>query len=166
MTSMLGPLLVRAVDQAALTDALDDAGLTGTSLTVSSDLEAGAPYDDARGPVAGGCCRPATPATVPPSGSHRRSSSGPPRSSSGSGGGSVGSNAQVNALDEGCDAYVITDGACPTGKSQVMISSVDAERQQVKVRDKIRFSLARADDAIVTVVGHLRPGRLGRHRRG
>ena len=48
MTAMLGPLLVRAVDQAALADALDDAGLAGTSLTVSSDVEAGAPYDDAR----------------------------------------------------------------------------------------------------------------------
>ena len=34
-----------------------------------------------------------------------------------------------------------------------MISSVDAERQQVKIRDKIRFSLARADEATVTVVG-------------
>ena len=152
MTSMLGPLLVRAVDQAALTDALDDAGLAGTSLTVSSDLAAGASYDDARGPVlealSAGHTGDGAALWQPPEIVIRSTTIVIWR-----GGSRVGANAQVNALDDGCDAYLITDGACPTGKNQVMISSVDAERQQVKIRDKITFSLARADEATVTVVG-------------
>jgi hypothetical protein len=153
MTSMLGPLLVRAVDQAALADALDDAGLAGRSLTVSSDLEAGEPYDNARGPVLealsaghagdGGALWQQPEIVI-------RSSTIVIWRVRGS---TVGSNAQVTALEAGCDAYLITHGACPTGKSQVMISSVDAERQQLKVRDKLSFSLARADDTTVTVAG-------------
>ena len=153
MTSMLGPLLVRAVDQAALTDALDDAGLAGTSLTISSDLEAGASYDDARGPVlealSAGHTGDDAALWEPPEIIIRSSTiiiwQGR--------GDTAGANAQINALDDGCDAYLITDGACPAGKDQVMISGVDAERQQVKVTDKITFSLARADEATVSVVG-------------
>ena len=120
---MLGPLLVRAVDQAALTGALDDAGLAGTSLTASFDVEAGAPYEDARTTVLEALW-PAAPATVPRSGGRPeiviRSTTIVIWRVPGS---TVGTNAQVNAIDDGWDAYLITDGACPTGKSQVMISS-------------------------------------------
>jgi putative ABC transport system permease protein len=153
MTAMLGPLLVRAVDQAALADALDDAGLAGRSLTVSSDVEAGAPYDDARFEVldalSAGHTDDGAALWQPPEIIIRSTTIVIWRVR----GSTVGANAQVNAIDAGCDAYLITDGACPTGQRQIMISSVDAERQQVELEDEIRLSLARSDAVPVTVVG-------------
>ncbi|HEU5485552.1 MAG TPA: FtsX-like permease family protein, partial [Microlunatus sp.] len=84
MTSVLGPLLVRAVSQSTLTSALADAGLAGRSVTVSSDAEA---------------------------------------------------------------------GECPVVKGQVMISSVDAERQRLRIGDQVEFGLAGSGDATLAVVG-------------
>jgi putative ABC transport system permease protein len=152
MTAMLGPLLVRAVDQSTLTDALDVGGLDGSSLSISSEAGAGEPQEGARVPIddamAGLSTGPAAPLWQPPVTLVRSTTIviWSPR-------GGLGTDAQVNGVDEGCDGYVITAGSCPAVKSQVMISSVDAQRQRVRVGDRISFSLARSDDVGVTVVG-------------
>ncbi len=153
MTAMLGPLLVRAVDQSTLTDALETGGLEGSSLSVSSDVGAGESHDAARVPV--------DDALAVLSAGAAASLWQPPvtlvRSTTiviwSPGAGALGTNAQVNGVDDRCDGYVISAGSCPAVKSQVMLSAVDARRQQVEVGDRIRFSLARADDVGVTVVG-------------
>ena len=51
LTAVLGPLLVRAVNQSTLSAALADGGLAGTSVTVSADVDAG-------------CDEPSSPASV------------------------------------------------------------------------------------------------------
>ena len=153
MTAMLGPLLVRAVDQSTLTDALETGGLEGSSLSVSSDVGAGESHDAARVPV--------DDALAVLSAGAAASLWQPPvtlvRSTTiviwSPGAGALGTNAQVNGVDDRCDGYVISAGSCPAVKSQVMLSAADARRQQVEVGDRIRFSLARADDVGVTVVG-------------
>ncbi len=152
MTAMLGPLLVRAVDQSTLTDALDAGGLDGSSLSISSEAGAGEPQEGARVPIddamAGLSAGAAAPLWQPPVTLVRSTTIVIWEPSGG-----LGTDAQVNGVDEGCGGYVITAGTCPAVKSQVMISSVDAQRQRVRVGDRISFSLARSADVGVTVVG-------------
>lgn len=153
MTAVLGPLLVRAVDQSTLSAALDDGGLDGSSLTISSEAGAGQSQDEARVPIDDAMSRLTTGAAA--------SLWQPPvtlvRSTTiviwSPGQRALGTDAQVNGVDDGCDGYVVTAGSCPAVKSQVMLSSVDAQRQGVEVGQRITFSLARADDVGVTVVG-------------
>lgn len=153
MTAMLGPLLVRSVHQSALSDGLDAAGIAGTSVSISSSVEVGQPYDTAEGPVKEALA-------VGNAGAAARLWQKPeliiqttsiviwtPRASE------VGIDAQINALDDGCGAYVMTEGVCPTRTGQVMISSIDATGHKVRVGDKISFSLARADTISLKVVG-------------
>ncbi len=153
MTAMLGPLLVRAVGESTLSDALDDGGLDGSSLTISSEAGAGQSHDEARVPIEDAIAEltagAAAPLWQPPVTLVRSTtiviwSRGP---------GTLGTDAQVNGVDDGCAGYVINAGTCPAVKSQVMLSGVDARRQRVAVGDRITFSLARADDVTVTVVG-------------
>ena len=155
LTAVLGPLLVRAVHQSTLAAALDDAGLAGRSLTVSSDTQAGEPYETAQVPVeesvTGLTTGDAAELWQQPQLIIHSTTIVIWRPSEQARG--TGTEAQVYALDAGCSAYVITDGDCPAVKGQVMISSGDAERQQLLVGDKITFSLARSADATLTVVG-------------
>lgn len=153
MTAVLGPLLVRAVDQSTLSAALDDGGLDGSSLTISSEAGAGESHDEARVPIDDAMSELTAGAAAPlwqPPVTLVRSTTIVIWSP---GQGALGTDAQVNGVDDGCDGYVVTAGSCPAVKSQVMLSGVDAERQQVEVGDRITFSLARADDVAVTVVG-------------
>lgn len=153
MTSVLGPLLVRAVNQSTLAAALADAGLTGRSLTVSSEVEGGEPYESAEQPI----LEAMSPLTSGAAAALWQQPALLIRSTTiviwKSGANSLGTEAQVNAVENGCDGFTITAGECPTGKGQVMISSVDAEREQLKVQQRITVSLAQSADTIVTVVG-------------
>ncbi|MET0695646.1 MAG: FtsX-like permease family protein, partial [Propionibacteriaceae bacterium] len=152
LTSMLGPLLVRAVHQSTLTDALEAGGLNGTSITVSGDAAADDPWSRINGLVldavgAGHDAAPeqwGDPQSLLTSSSLVLFTTEP---------GEAPIGALVNALNAGCDAYHLTGGVCPTKSGQVMVSAVDAEEQQIKLGGKISFSLARAPLTTVTVVG-------------
>lgn len=157
LTAVLGPLLVRAVNQSTLSAALDDGGLTGTSLTVSADVDAGQSYEVAQQPVLDAMTALSTgdasrlwqpPVLLIRSTSIVIWKSRPD---------TTGIEAQVNAVEKDCAGYVITAGECATGKGQVMISSVDAERQQVGVQDRITFTLAKSAPITLTVVGSYDP---------
>lgn len=152
ITSMLGPVMVRAVHQSTLTDAVDSAGLGGTTVSVSGDVAAGTPYDVIRGPAtagleAGSGAAPGLwedPEVVI---SSRTVIVWKARSDA------VGRNAVVNAFDDDCSAFLITDGACPSAAGQVMISSADAERDKITLGTAISLSLARTALTRMTVVG-------------
>lgn len=153
LVAVLGPLLVRAVQQSTLSSALADGGLAGTSLTVSADVDGGQSYEVARQPVLDAM----TPLTT---GEAARLWQQPVmviRSTSiviwKASTDATGIEAQVNAVESDCAGFVITEGECPTGKGLVMISSVDAERQHLTSRDRITFSLAKSAPVTLAVVG-------------
>lgn len=153
LTSMMGPLLVRAVQQSTLSDALDAAGLVGTSVSVSGDADAGEPYDEGRVPAlaalqAGLDAAPASlwqqPQILITSKTNVFWKPSPDQ---------TGLDARISALDDGCDLYVLTAGACARKVGQVMVSSVDAARLKVAVGTTISFTLAQAPETTVKVVG-------------
>lgn len=153
LTSMLGPLLVRAVQQSTLTDALDAAGLAGTSVSVSGDADSGEPYDQGRVPAlaalqAGLDAAPASLWQEPQILITSKTNVFWKPSADG-----TGQDARVSALDDGCDLYVLTEGACATGVGQVMVSAADAARLKVKVGATVSFTLAQAPEMSVKVVG-------------
>lgn len=153
LTSMLGPLLVRAVQQSTLTDALDAAGLAGTSVSVSGDADSGEPYDQGRVPAlaalqAGLDVAPASlwqqPQILITSKTNVFWKPAP---------GQTGLDARVSALDDGCELYVLTAGTCATEVGQVMVSAADAARLKVVVGATVSFTLAQAPETAVKVVG-------------
>lgn len=158
LTSMLGPVLVRAVYQSTLTDGLDAAQVSsaasgGTSISVSGEVLAEEPYDQAQVPalavVADGTGGVAgrlweEPRVLISSTTNVFWRSTPDR---------FGLDARIVVLDAGCDAFVITSGRCPQGLNQTMISTADADGEKVKLGSVISFSLARAPVTKVTVVG-------------
>ncbi|GAA2092678.1 hypothetical protein GCM10009841_01780 [Microlunatus panaciterrae] len=153
MTSIVGPLLVRAVHQSALTGALETAGLDGTSISVSGDVSADEPWQPARdlavGVLAAGQEDGSEQLWHRPAVLIKSTTIIIWKSASDDG----ERNALVNALDDGCDDYVITSGRCPEGVGQAMISSVDAERSKIKTGSVISFALARAPVTKVKIVG-------------
>lgn len=153
MTSVLGPLLVRAVHQSTLTDAIAAAGLGGRSLSVSSEAAADDSWDDAREAalegVSAGKQGPSAPLWSEPRVLVGSTTFIVWRSRPAA----VGANAVVSALDAGCRAYVITSGRCPGASGQAMISSADAAREKVTTGSVISFTLARAPTTKVRVVG-------------
>ena len=152
LTSMLGPLLVRAVHQSTLTDALDAGGLTGTSISVSGEAAADDPWFQVRelalGAVAAGQeAAPrhwADPQVLTSSTSLTFYTAGPDETRSA---------ALVSAVDSDCGAYRLVSGQCPTRTGQAMVSAVDAQSRKIAMGEKISLSLARAPRTTVTVVG-------------
>ncbi|WP_157720373.1 FtsX-like permease family protein [Friedmanniella luteola] len=149
---MLGPLLVRAVHQSTLTDALEAGGLGGTSISVSGQAAADEPWsqveDLAVAAVAAGQeAAPqhwSDPQVLTSSTSITYVTAAP---------GAAPTAALVSALDGACGAYRLTAGRCPTTTGQAMVSAADATRLAIVVGGKITFSLARAPRTVVTVVG-------------
>lgn len=153
LTSMLGPLLVRAVHHSTLTDTLDAAGLGATTISVTGAASADDPWNQARdsalrvvGTGKEGASAPLwdDPQVLINSTTIILWKSRPD---------AFATAALVSALDAGCGAYVITSGRCPERGGQTMISRVDAQREKVAVGTTISFALARAPVTRVTVVG-------------
>ncbi len=156
MTSMLGPLFVRSVQQSTLTDALEAAGLPGTSIAVSGEAAADDPWSQVkelalRAVAAGhdGTGDPwADPQVLISSTSLIYFTALPNGDPTG---------ALVSVLDGGCGAYRLTAGRCPSKGGQAMVSTVDAQQQKIAVGSKVSFSLARAPLTTVTVAGLYEP---------
>jgi hypothetical protein len=149
---MLGPLLVRAVHQSTLTDALDAGGPGGTSISVSGEAPADDPWfqvkELALGAVAAGqeaAPQHWTDPQVLTSSTALTFFRAEP--------GATPTAAMISALDSDCGAYRLVSGQCPTKTGQAMVSAVDANRQKITVGEKISFSLPRAPRTTVTVVG-------------
>lgn len=151
MTSVLGPLLVRAVHQSALSDALAGGGLAGRSISVSGEVpadEAWQPVRDASGGVLASGREGAPPLWDEPTTlitSTTIVSWQPARQSQ-------DVNALVNAVD-GCTGYVIATGSCPAGPGEAMISTDDASERKIKPGDRLTFNLARTPETSVRLVG-------------
>ncbi|MBP2415349.1 FtsX-like permease family protein [Microlunatus capsulatus] len=152
MTSVLGPLLVRAVQQSTLSDALEASGLPGTSISVSGDAGADDPWlsveDLAVAAVEAG--RQAAPQQWEDPQVLTRSTS---LTFSTARTGAAPTAALVNAVDGDCGAFRLTEGRCPAAPGQAMLSTADATAREVAVGDRLSFSLARVPRTTVTVVG-------------
>ena len=130
-TAVTGPLLLRAVEQSALTSALSTAAPASTALSVSADLDPGNPIDglegaeqaavaappdwlffpvvtvaESAGPVPWVLVGPGTTQPVPTATHH----------------------SHLAVQDEDCSGIRIVSGACPTGTADVAVSTADAAR--------------------------------------
>lgn len=154
LTSLLGPLLVRAVHQSTLADAVADGGALGTSISVSLELQPGDRYDLARRDVAaafGGVVVGAGRKLWQPVrlGTESTSSLGWIPAA----GGGVELSSRVNAIDPGCRRYVLTAGRCPAGAGEVLVSAVDAGRPRLGVGSELAFRLPSVPVTRLRVVG-------------
>ena len=130
-TAVTGPLLLRAVEQSALTSALSTAAPAGTAVSVSADLDPGNPLDgmegaqqaavaappdrlffrvitvaESAGPVPWVPAVPGTPQPVP----------------------TVTHQSHLAVQDEDCTGIRIVSGTCPAGTADVAVSTADAAR--------------------------------------
>ena len=130
-TAVTGPLLLRAVEQSALTSALSTAAPASTALSVSADLDPGNPIDglegaeqaavaappdrlfypvvtvaESAGPVPWVPVGPGTRQPVPTATHH----------------------SHLAVQDEDCIGIRIVSGTCPTGTADVAVSTADAAR--------------------------------------
>lgn len=154
LTAVLGPLLVRAISQSTLQDAVAAGGPERTAITVSLDLS-GEELSFASGLV---------PAVFTPvqQGPAARIWQAPqlwtestdnvawaPRPRTGK----LEATTRVRFTDDSCAGMVITDGRCPAEVGQALISSRDARRSHLVVGSTLTFRCPGVPERRLTVVG-------------
>lgn len=153
LTAVLGPLLIRAVRQSTLQDAVAAGGVDRTSISVSADLPVGASYPEQRAVLqtvfsdatAGprrGLWAPVE--TLVVSSANLTWVPKPGRTDVGS---------RVNAADLGCPGYPITAGQCPTHAGEALLSQDDARRFGVAVGRVVEARPPNAPAHRLVVVG-------------
>jgi putative ABC transport system permease protein len=153
MTSVLGPILVRSVQQSTLSDALDAAGPGGRAISVSGQAETDEPWEPVkssalevvntgrRGDAASWWSEPRVLVSSTTLVIWR---AGPA---------AQGANAVVSAVDDDCRDYVLTAGRCPAKAGEVMLSRTETQRAGIRPGSTVTFTLAQAPVTKLKVVG-------------
>ncbi len=154
LIAVLGPLLLRAITQSTITDAVQAAGPEGTSLTVTINgdvredlypLEA--VIDAALAPVARGPARGLwQPAQTWIESVANVAWASKDRTTPGE------TSSRVRATN-GCSGLVLKTGTCPTAKGQVLLSTADAGRARVQVGSVLIYRRADIPGRRFRVVG-------------
>ncbi len=159
LAAVLGPLLVRAVGQSTLQDAVASAGLHASAITVTTELGAETParvtdaVTQALAPVRRGASASLWAAPRLWTESTDNLAWGPAKGSTVAEGSS-----RVRVADGGCPGLTVASGRCPTTTGQVMVAADDASAHGVSTGSRV---LLRAGDgyttAEATVVGTYTP---------
>lgn len=161
MTSALGPLLVRAVHQSSLADAVTTAGPAEASIAASVDLERGDDLERARDEVVhvfdgtttqGGADRlwqsPQMSVQTTASVGWRAAGAGKPQMVS-----------RVASAEDGCGQLVVVAGRCPARAGEAMVSTSDPARSGAEIDSSLTLTLTSGHAPTVEVVGVYDPDR-------
>ena len=163
LTSALGPLLVRAIEQSTIADTLQAAGPSRTSLTVFVNGHVG---EDVR-PLAGTVSAVlGTPLIHEPTAAlweppqtwiesvanvswSSRAQRTPGRTVS-----------RVRVAEPDCAGLPVVDGRCPKATNEVLVSTTDARRGRLAAGSRLVYGVLSVLDAPLTVVGTYDPDRV------
>lgn len=152
LTSALGPLLVRAVHQSSLGDAVAAAGPAGTSIVASVDLERGddldAAVEEIVGSVAGVDRDPATALWQSPQLSVQTTSN---VGWAVAGAKKAETVSRVASGEDGCARLMVVAGGCPARSGETLLSVADAGRSGAVVGTKLAIPVSTTTGSTATV---------------
>ena len=164
LTSALGPLLVRAVHQSSLGDAVAAAGPAGTSIVASVDLERGddldAAVEEIAGSVAGVDRDPATALWQSPQLSVQTTSN---VGWAVAGAEKAETISRVASGEDGCARLMVVEGGCPARSGETLLSVADVGRSGAAVGTTVSVPVSTTTGSTTTlrlrVVGLYDPDR-------
>lgn len=160
MTSTLGPLLVRAVHQSSLADAVSAAGPPGSSIAASLDLERGDDLEQAREQVVqvfDAALQGRAPGLwQPPRLSVQSTSSLGWRAA---GAGKPGLVSRVASAEDACSQLVVVSGRCPARAGEAMVSSADGGSSGSKIGSSLKLDTGSSPAPALAVIGVYDPDR-------
>lgn len=160
LTSALGPLLVRAVHQSSLADAIASAGAAGTSVVASVDLERGDDLAQASNEVLSvfaGVDQGASSALWQSPKLSVQTTSNLGWTVSGSGKNEMVT--RVAAGEDGCAQLMVVAGRCPVRRGEALVSVDDTTQSGAGVGATLSVPEGSGRSTMLRVVGTYDPGR-------